>query len=227
MQTCRTFAYTGTCRYGKRCGFNQPDTSTDHIQLHSTSLQTDTSTPCPIPFFTQDAYDQHHGAACNPQTYGYTTPEVTPPYPHLVPDTYQDHFLSPRASFFASAQASPAPYQTGTEYTASETHSALTRLSAASMSTADTVDAEHLDLLGQGYTSQDFSALGRGPLGVQPDTSPRGVLEYAVMQGYGCSPVGSRCSHAQVGADQAMCANGLASIMLACLYRTHSVQRTF
>ena len=41
VQVCRTFAHTGCCRYGKRCRFIHPATSTDGFFLQNMSPQTD------------------------------------------------------------------------------------------------------------------------------------------------------------------------------------------
>lgn len=70
----------------------------------------------------------------------------------------------------------------------------------AHLSAAGTTDAVNAHLLGSGYSSQQSDGLMlAGTDGVQLETTPRGVLESAALQGGGYSSGRQGHSHLQVG----------------------------
>lgn len=227
MQICRTFAQTGSCRYGKRCRFIHSDTSTDLSLLPNTPPQTDHHTLYQSLGLEKEPCSQHCcssiAPASKPDSRSYASPQAIPQYLGLHPATYQDHFLRP-ASVLVTSQAahfetspytipysSPAvpvtsdatnlktlPYTSPYSSSTSSEHaySLLAHLPAAG-----NVDATNSDLLGSGYYAQEPAGLMLGGTagGGQLETSPRGVLEYAAMQGCGHFSREGVLSHSQVG----------------------------
>ena len=227
MQICRTFAQTGSCRYGKRCRFIHPDTSTD-LSLPNTPPQTDHHTLYQSPAFAKEPCCQHCCSSIAPPSIpdsrSYASPQGIPQHLGMHPATYQDQFLHPipvisqATDFETSPYATPystspipvtsdathfetspytSPYPSSTGSVLDEhAYSLLAHLPAAG-----NVDAVNSGLLDSGYNAREPAGLVLGGTahGGQSETSPRGVLEYAAMQGCGYSSRERGLSHSQVG----------------------------
>lgn len=116
MQICRTFAQTGLCRYGKRCRFIHPETSTDLNLLPDFPLQTDQHSLYQTSSIAQEPCSQQRCSAIAspsiPDSLGYASPQAVAQYSGLHPAAYQDHFLRPVPLSSQSACFQTPPYTT-------------------------------------------------------------------------------------------------------------------
>ena len=227
MQICRTFAQTGACRYGKRCRFIHPDTSSDLDLLPNTPPQTDYNTLYLSPNLAKEPCSQHCCSSIVPPSISdrsYASPQAIPQYSGLHPATYQDHFLRPvpvtsQAAHLATSPYttpySPSPLPVTSDVTHFETSPYTSPYSSstgsvlgehaysllAQLPAGGNADAVNSGLLGSGYSAQEPAGLvlGETAHGGQIGTSPRGVLEYAAMQGCGYSSGEHGANHSQVG----------------------------
>ncbi len=196
VQICRTFAHTGCCRYGKRCRFIHPETSTDGFFLQHMSPQTD------ITF----AEYQPHPQAQSQHTPDYQHPQVM--YPSPNPDNYPQ--LQP-----ATQYGSPSVYSEQSMYSANASHSSCSLSPYTSPSgslerghkysvgrfegikphfahvsiSSPVVAAAHGagGLLGSGYKTVESEGVHVPADQLQVthfNTSPRSVLDYAAAQGH-------------------------------------------
>ena len=228
MQICRTFAQTGACRYGKRCRFIHPDTSSDMDLLPNTPPQTDQHTLYLSPNLAKEPCSQQCCSSIAPPSIpdgrNYASPQAIPQYTGLHPATYQDHFLRPVSVTTQAAHLATSPYTVPyplssvpvtSDATHFETSPYASPYSSPTRSVSDehaysllahlpatgNVEAIHSGLLGSGYSAQEPAGLvlGETAHGGQLETSPRGVLEYAAMQGCGYSSGEQGANHPQVG----------------------------
>ena len=202
VQICRTFSQTGFCRYGKRCRFIHPETTTDDFCLHGTTSQLDAYNPY---FSLVPQHDTYFQQPCpsihsRPGSPSYATPQAVPQYPRLHPTIYQDHSLRPVLVSPEVAHYSGLPYSPASSTQDTDVFSALARPDQPKGSTANRVDTGDSGLLGSGYGSQESGSLTLGEAlpGAQANTSPRSVLEYAALQGCGSSSATPGCTYTQV-----------------------------
>ena len=206
MQMCRTFAQTGSCRYGKRCRFIHPENSTDLNLLPNTPPQTDNYTMYQSPILAQEPCTQQlcSGLPCNPDSLSYASPQAITPYSEVHPATYQDQFLRPIPVTSDPAHFQTSPYTSPYASSAGSVHNGHAYSVMTSLPTLGSAHAVNSSLLGSGYSNQqpDCCMLSGAAPGGQSETSPRGVLECAALQSCGyTSGDGGHCdSHSQVGA---------------------------
>lgn len=176
MQICRTFAQTRLCRYGKRCRFIHPETSTesDLNLLPTPPLQTDQHSLYQTPSIAQESCSQQCCSAVPspaiPDSLGYASPQAVAQYSGLHPATYQDHFLRPIPVTSQSACFGTPPYTTSYSSSAAPTTTDTTHsqtvpypASYSSPAVPMTSDAPHLQ--GTPYTSPYLPSSGSAPDG--------------------------------------------------------------
>ena len=126
VQICRTFAQTRSCRYGKRCRFIHPDSSTDLSLLLNAQTDHHMHTLYQSPALSKEPCSQDCCSSTapppTPDSLGYASPQAIPQYSGVHPATYQleDDFLhpvpvTPQAACFDSSQAAcfdSLPYTT-------------------------------------------------------------------------------------------------------------------
>lgn len=167
MQICRTFAQTGLCRYGKRCRFIHPETSTDpNAPLHTEQLALYQTPPV-----AQESCSQQCCSAIAspsiPDSLSYASPQAVAQYSGLHPATYQDHFLRPipvgsqAASFRAPAYTTPHT-SSAVPITSNATHFQTSPYTASYSSPAVpmTSEAAHIHLESTSYPSPYSSSSG-------------------------------------------------------------------
>ena len=230
VQICRTFAQTGLCRYGKRCRFIHPDTSTDLDLLPNTPPQTDHHSLSQTPALAKEPCSQHCcssiAPSSSPDSLSYASQQAIPQYSGMYPTTYQNHFLRPvpvtsqTACFDSSLYTTPysssampvtsdATHFETSPYTSPYSSSSGCVLDAhgyslmARLTASGNVDAINSGLLGSGYSAHKAAGLMLGGTAHegQLESSPRGVLDFAAMQGCGHSCGEQGLHSSQVGLD--------------------------